>query len=113
MARRLPSEPTDAGARLWAYLRAKRLVGARFRRQHPVGPCAVDFDCPASSLAIELDGDQPADAERNALDAERTRYLSAQGVRGAQGVRVIRFANREVLTDLCGVLGFIREALTD
>ena len=30
-----------------------------------------------------------------------------------QGVRVIRFANREVLTNLYGVLEFIREALTD
>ncbi len=33
--------------------------------------------------------------------------------RSARGVRVIRFGNREVLTNLYGVLEFIREALTD
>ena len=55
----------------------------------------LDFYCPASSLAIELDGD--THAGRTTRDAVRTRFLKARGI------RVIRFANRDVWSNLEGV----------
>jgi very-short-patch-repair endonuclease len=27
-----------------------------FRRQHPIGPYVVDFDCATARLAVEVDG---------------------------------------------------------
>jgi very-short-patch-repair endonuclease len=42
----------------------------RFRRQHPIGPYIVDFACPARRLAIELEGGQHAEQQRQ--DAART-----------------------------------------
>jgi len=40
---------------LWQELR-RRPNGLKFRRQHPIGRCIVDFYCPAAGLVIEVDG---------------------------------------------------------
>jgi very-short-patch-repair endonuclease len=55
----------------------------------------VDFLCPEAALVVELDGGQHTD--RAAYDARRTRYLEGLGL------RVLRFWNPEVLTNLEGV----------
>ena len=56
-SRRLRSETTSAEVILWECLRGRRLAGAKFRRQHPLGTNYIaDFYCPAAHLAIELDG---------------------------------------------------------
>jgi very-short-patch-repair endonuclease len=68
-ARHLRKNPTDAGKRLWRFLRDKQLGGYRFRRQQPIGPYIVDFFCPQIGLVIELDGGQHS----SAVDDERTR----------------------------------------
>jgi very-short-patch-repair endonuclease len=47
-------------------------------------------------IIVELDGDSHAGQER--YDADRTSYLEAQGC------RVIRYSNADVLTNLDGVL---------
>ncbi|HET6845952.1 MAG TPA: DUF559 domain-containing protein, partial [Anaerolineales bacterium] len=49
---------TEAEARLWAYLRLKRIRGVRFRRQHAIGNYVVDFCSPKARLIIEVDGSQ-------------------------------------------------------
>ncbi|HEY5818673.1 MAG TPA: DUF559 domain-containing protein [Mesorhizobium sp.] len=41
---------------LWDCLRAGRLEGLRFRRQHPIGPYVLDFFCAKGRLAVEVDG---------------------------------------------------------
>jgi very-short-patch-repair endonuclease len=98
-ALRRPLSPPEA--RLWAQVRAHRLQGFKFRRQHPIGPYIVDFYCPAARLAVEIDGathDHPA---RAAHDRRRTTWLAAQGV------RVIRIAAVDVRDELDAVLRFI------
>jgi very-short-patch-repair endonuclease len=88
--------------RLWYRLRGSQL-GARFRRQQPIGPFVVDFVCLQARLIVELDGGQHlAEAE---ADARRTRFLEGQGY------RVVRFWNHEVVENLEGVLTGIQEAL--
>jgi very-short-patch-repair endonuclease len=88
---------------LWKLLRAHRLSGMKFTRQVPVGPYIVDFAARAIKLAIELDGD--THASQVAYDAARTDYLQAQGY------RVIRFTNADVMGNAPGVLEAILAAL--
>src|SRR5690606_41767369 len=94
-ARRLRREATLVERRLWYHLRRGQL-GARFRRQQPIGPFVVDFVCLSARLVIELDdGQYAANAE---ADAHRTRFLESERY------RVIRFWNHEVVENLEGVL---------
>ena len=76
-ARHLRGQLTDAEQILWSALRDSRLVGIKFRRQHPFGPYVLDFFCVKAQLAVELDGgihDQP---EQRDYDRERNAHLEA------------------------------------
>jgi len=42
---------------VWELLRAHRMAGLKFRRQHPIGPFFADFACVARKLVIEIDGE--------------------------------------------------------
>ena len=75
----------------------------RFRRQHPIGSYVVDFACLGRKLAIELDGGQHAQQEKEY--AARTREIARRGY------RVIRFWNNDVMHNLAGVLEVIRREL--
>ena len=94
---------TEAENRLWYFLRDRRFQGAKFRRQVPVGPYVVDFLCVPARLVVEADGGQHA--ERVAHDEERTRFLAAQGY------RVVRFWNNEVMENIEGVMEVIGREL--
>ena len=96
---------TPPEARLWTRLRASRLDGIKFRRQHPVGPYILDFYCAAARLAVEVDGRVHDDPDRARHDQRRTAWLATQGV------KVIRLSAEHVRTELDGVLGFITEAV--
>ena len=102
-AREHRKEPTPAENRLWAALRAPKLGGMQFRRQHPVGPFILDVYCPKKKLCIEVDGG--IHDTRRELDEARTKAL------GTLKIRVIRFRNEEVLDDLPSVLERITAAL--
>ncbi|MDB5407035.1 MAG: endonuclease protein [Rhodospirillales bacterium] len=100
IARRLRRTPTDAEMRLWWRLRHKQLGGFRFRRQHPLGRYVVDFFCAEARLIVEVDGGQHADESDT-----RARWIEAQGY------RLIRFWNNDVLGNTEGVLLEILRAL--
>jgi very-short-patch-repair endonuclease len=102
-ARELRNNPTEAERALWKRLRLRQLDGQKFRRQVPLGRYIVDFVCLEKRLIVELDGGQHA--ERGALDGERTAWLIAQGF------RVVRFWNHEVMTEFEAVMDSIRKAL--
>ncbi len=99
----LRKEPTPAESKLWAYLRAKRLDGVKFRRQHAIGRFIVDFCAPRKKLIIELDGSQHLDQQE--YDAQRTVFLESKGY------RILRFWNNDVMNDTQTVLTVILEAL--
>jgi very-short-patch-repair endonuclease len=103
LARRLRKNPTDAESRLWWCLRQKQLGGFRFRRQVPLGSYVADFVCLSEKLVIEVDGGQHA--ERIEHDEARTAWLAANGF------RVLRFWNNDVLGNMEGVLQTILDAL--
>jgi adenine-specific DNA-methyltransferase len=94
---------SDAEARLWSLLRNRRLNQFKFRRQVPISPYIVDFVCLDRRVIVELDGDQHA--LHREYDEQRTRWLNEQGF------RVLRFDNRQVLTESDDVLEFLVNAL--
>ena len=89
--RALRNGSTRAERALWTVLKGRRLAGAKFRRQHSVGPFVLDFFCPAARLAVEVDGGVHADPARADYDGGRQRWLEARGI------RVVRVTNAEVL----------------
>ena len=89
-------QPTDAENLLWQRLKTKQLRGWKFRRQEPVAGHVTDFLCYEARLVIELDGGQHA--SQSAADEKRTVALAAEGF------RVVRFWNNEVLENIEGVL---------
>jgi very-short-patch-repair endonuclease len=82
---------------VWRKLRAHRMDGRKFRRQHPIGQYIVDFVCLDARLVIEIDGETHGYDSRQALDAQRSAFLEKQGF------RVLRFWNDHVYTNLDGV----------
>ena len=105
-ARRLRASQTDAETLLWRRLRAHRFGESKFRRQHRVGGYIVDFFCAEARLVIELDGGGHAAAPRLTCDGRRTERLQRLGL------RVLRFRNRDVMSNLDGVLEKIAEAVS-
>jgi very-short-patch-repair endonuclease len=97
-ARQLRQTPTEAEKILWKALRRNQIGGVSFRRQHPIGRYVLDFYCPSAGLAIEVDGGQHAAGQQKEIDLRRDQWLAANGV------RMLRFWNNEVLSNLQGVL---------
>ncbi|HUZ31408.1 MAG TPA: endonuclease domain-containing protein [Xanthobacteraceae bacterium] len=64
-----------------------------FRRQSPLGPYIADFVRLGGRLVIEVDGGQHGFDSKIKLDEARKRWLEAQGF------RVLRFWNNEVLKE--------------
>ena len=89
-ARSLRRDQTEAERKLWQRLRAGQLDGAKFWRQHPVGPFIADFCCLERGVIVEIDGAQHA--QRAEQDRERTSFLEGAGY------RVVRFWNNDVLS---------------
>lgn len=72
---------TPPEARLWSALKAGRLDGLKFRRQHPFGPYVLDFYCEAARLCVEVDGWGHNMGDQPVRDTRRDAWLAAQGVR--------------------------------
>lgn len=100
-ARELRHSLTSSEELLWSRLR-NRGLGAKFRRQHAIGPFIVDFYCSRAHLVVEIDGDVHASPVQAARDTARTAWLEERGY------AVIRFNARKVSRDLEGVLEAIR-----
>ncbi|HEY0866007.1 MAG TPA: DUF559 domain-containing protein, partial [Fimbriimonas sp.] len=75
--RRLRSDMSLSKTFLWAAPR-KRQPGFLFRRQHPVGPCVLEFNSPEAMLRIEVDGEKHL--ERKEQDLARDDFLLGQGI---------------------------------
>lgn len=95
---------TEAERALWRHLRLRQVGGAKFRRQQPIGPYILDFVCFEKKLVIEVDGGQHS--EQGAYDGERSAWLEAEGF------RVLRFWNHDVLGQIEAVAEAIMEALS-
>jgi len=86
---------------LWLGLKARRLEGLHFRKQHPIGPYVLDFYCDEVKLAVEVDGGGHASGDRPWLDAVRDNWMARQGI------RTLRIPAVEVLQCVDGALSTI------
>lgn len=96
-AKQLRRQMPRSEALLWSYIRKRALNGARFRRQHPIGPYIADFACVAAKLVVEVDGHTHWTPEQLEHDARRTKYFANRGW------RVLRVTSGDVYDNLSGV----------
>ena len=90
----LRNNETDAEKLLWEKLRNNNLGGFKFRRQHPISLYIADFYCHKLKLIIEVDGEYHYTKDQIPKDEERTKILEFNGI------RVIRFCNDEILSNI-------------
>ena len=106
-ARELRQNMTPAEEVLWAKLRGRRFKGHKFRRQHPADRFVLDFYCHRAKLCIEVDGGIHNDIDVSERDINRTYELEQLGI------RVKRFTNSEIETDIESVLMKIEQWLAE
>ncbi|MBB3859047.1 very-short-patch-repair endonuclease [Novosphingobium hassiacum] len=96
------SEPET---RMWLQLRAERFESVKFRRQKVIGRYVADFAANEPKLVVEIDGDTHDVDDPD--DAIRTRFLEAEGY------RVVRYTNVDVMQNLEGVLINLTSVIAD
>lgn len=93
-AKQLRNNATPFEAKLWRRISRSQLGGYKFRRQHVIGNCIVDFFCPRKALIVEIDGathDERKDIRRDQLNEFR-------------GSATVRFTNEDIGKNIEGVL---------
>jgi very-short-patch-repair endonuclease len=102
--RKLRNGATPQEVILWSRLKKGQLA-YKFRRQHSFGRYVVDFYCPEKRLVIEVDGSQHAESANR--DNKRTEYFKRLGL------KVVRFWNNQINTNIEGAVAKIKELLED
>jgi very-short-patch-repair endonuclease len=95
-ARKMRLHQTEAEAKLWEVLQNKKMIGFRFKRQHPINIFIADFYCHKLKLVIEVDGEIHHQKDRKEYDLNRTAEMERLGI------DVMRFTNNQVLENLVG-----------
>jgi len=88
---------SDAERKLWFAVRARRLGGLKFRRQHPIGPYVAGFYCAEAGLVVEVDDNHHSEAAQVEHDEVRDDWMVTRGL------NVLRFTVYEVLQNLDAV----------
>ena len=93
-AKALRSSMTISEQYLWEQLKGKKILGLRFRPQHPIDIFIADFYCHSLKLVIEIDGGIHKNNDQKKYDIGREAELSDLGI------EVIRFTNEEVINHI-------------
>jgi very-short-patch-repair endonuclease len=104
-ARDLRKQGAPAEIKLWQRLSKRQLDGFKFSRQIPIGQYFADFVCRSARLVVEIDG--PSHDVQVEYDCDRTEWIEAQGY------RLIRFTNGDVMQNLEGVIVMIGQVLAE
>jgi very-short-patch-repair endonuclease len=105
-ARDLRKKMTPQEVKLWVQLRALRALGHHFRRQSPIPPYVVDFECQRARLIVEVDGGQHGFSSGQRHDTARDRHLLDAGY------RIMRFWNNQVDREMASAVETILDALS-
>jgi very-short-patch-repair endonuclease len=102
-ARQLRKNSTREEKILWNFLKNRRFMNLKFRRQHVINGFVLDFYCADLKLAIEIDG--PIHDNRKEYDEERQHLIEQRGL------YFIRVSNCVVTNNLNYVFERIQEHL--
>lgn len=103
-AKALRNNMTGSELKLWEHLKGNKILGLRFRSQHPIDIFIADFYCHPIKLIIEIDGGTHTTKEQQEYDIGRTAELNYWEI------EVIRFSNEEIEKDIYSVLEKIKRA---
>ena len=84
---------TNAEKAVWELLKEKKMLGLRFKPQHPIDIFIADFYCHPLKLVIEIDGGIHKSADQKEYDIGREAELEHWEI------KVIRISNEEVEND--------------
>jgi very-short-patch-repair endonuclease len=101
IARTLRKNMTLSEILLWQKIKGIQLLGYDFHRQKPIRDYVVDFYCPKLKLVIEIDGDSHEGKE----NSDRIRQEKIETL----GLRMLRYSDSEVKTNLDGILMHLKE----
>jgi leucyl-tRNA synthetase len=101
-ARDMRRNPAEAQRILWEHLKDKQ-CGFTFNREVVMGSAIVDFACKTRWLVVEIGG--------TGDDAEATLAMLSDRKLTDVGVRVMRFAEKDVLEDADAVVKAIKDEL--
>lgn len=93
-AKLLRKETTPAEKLFWKIIRNRKILGFKFRRQHPLRYYVADFYCHEALLVIELDGSIHNLEEIKRNDEEREKAITELGI------TVLRFTNDELFLEI-------------
>ncbi|KJF44104.1 endonuclease domain-containing protein [Draconibacterium sediminis] len=102
-AKLLRNNMTEAEILLWEQLKGKKVLGLRFRPQHPIDIFIADFYCQPLKLVIEVDGGIHKSKDQKEYDIGRTGELNYWGI------EVVRFTNEEVERNITQVIETIKQ----
>jgi len=104
-AKLLRENMTEYESILWERLKGKQIDGFRFRRQHPIDFFIADFYCHQARLVVEIDGG--IHEKKKEYDEGRTAEMEKFGI------KVIRFSNDQIISNLDYVVSIIKKTVTD
>ena len=99
--RRLRKNPAQAEEILWRYLRNKKLLGLKFKRQYSIDQFVIDFYCSELKFAVELDGRIHLTKDVKNHDENRDGFLSEFGIkilRIKNEIYIMRFLFHQILS---------------
>ena len=105
-AEQLRKNPTYEEKLLWQVLKVNQL-GVRFKRQHPIWLYIADFYCHELKLVIEVDGS--IHDVKEVMDHDKLREEDIISF----GIKVIRFRNKEIRTEIEIVIDKIRIIISE
>ncbi len=93
-AKQLRKQMTLSELKIWELLKGSKMLGLRFRAQHPIDIFIADFYCHSLKLVFEIDGGIHKSKDRAEYDIGRTGELNYLGI------QVARFTNEEIEKDI-------------
>ncbi len=117
-ARTQRKEANEFARTVWRWLRNRRCLNQKFRREVPIGPYTADFCCISLMLVIEIDGEPHQTEEGIKRDAARDEYLKSFGYKvlripGFEVVREDGVAHRKIWEFVRAAIGEVEDRAGD
>ena len=93
-AKMLRKNMTESEKKMWEVLKEKKVLGLRFRPQHPIDIFIADFYCHPLKLVVEVDGGIHKSKDQAEYDIGREAELNEWGI------KVVRFTNEKIEKDI-------------